>query len=235
MCMRRPLIICDFDGTITNNDNIISIMKAFAPEEWHALKDGVLSKEMSIKDGVGSMFQLLPSALKEEITAYILELAAIRPGFEEFVSFLAECDLPFYVVSGGMDFFVYPLLEGIVGKERIYCNQADFGGRYISVKWPHSCDAECGNDCGCCKPSIIRRLKRADDFIIMIGDSVTDVEAAKRSDLCIARDYLLKECEELHLNHAAFTDFYDVKRALLGAREVEEWIKCKNAGRSLPK
>ena len=32
--MRKPLIICDFDGTITTNDNIISIMKQFAPEEW---------------------------------------------------------------------------------------------------------------------------------------------------------------------------------------------------------
>ncbi|ASB89906.1 2-hydroxy-3-keto-5-methylthiopentenyl-1-phosphate phosphatase [Bacillus sonorensis] len=233
--MRKPLIICDFDGTITKNDNIISIMKTFAPEEWHALKDAVLSKDLSIREGVGSMFKLLSSGLREDITAYILKQAEIRAGFQEFVSFLSGCGLPFYVVSGGMDFFVYPLLEGIVEKERIYCNQADFFGDSISVKWPYPCDDQCQNECGCCKPSIIRKLQGPDDFIVMIGDSVTDVEAAKRADLCIARDYLLKECEDLQLRHAAFEDFYDVKRALLGVKEVEEWMQEKSAGRSWPK
>ncbi|MDI5791416.1 MtnX-like HAD-IB family phosphatase [Bacillus licheniformis] len=93
-----------FDGTITTNDNIISIMKQFAPEEWTALKDGVLSKDISIRDGVGRMFNLLPASLKEDITAYVLKQAETRPGFKEFVSFLDEKGLPFYVVSGGMDF-----------------------------------------------------------------------------------------------------------------------------------
>ncbi|MEC1262386.1 2-hydroxy-3-keto-5-methylthiopentenyl-1-phosphate phosphatase [Bacillus swezeyi] len=222
--MRKPLIICDFDGTITTNDNIISIMKKFAPKEWLALKDGVLSKELPIKEGVGGMFGLLPSSLKDEMTAYVLEQAKIRDGFKEFVSFLDDHGLPFYVISGGMDFFVYPLLEGIVEKNRIYCNQADFQGDSILIKWPHLCDDKCENECGCCKPSIIRKLQGEGDFLVMIGDSVTDVEAAKCSDLCIARDYLLKECEDLHLHHVAFEDFHDVKRALEETLEVKEWL-----------
>ncbi|MCY8643624.1 2-hydroxy-3-keto-5-methylthiopentenyl-1-phosphate phosphatase [Bacillus haynesii] len=232
--MRKPLIICDFDGTITTNDNIISIMKQFAPKEWIALKDGVLSKDISIKDGVGRMFELLPSSLKEDITAYVLKQAEIRPGFKEFVSFLDEKGLPFYVVSGGMDFFVYPLLEGIVEKNRIYCNEAGFTGRNIEIRWPYPCDGGCGNECGCCKPSIICRLKGRDDFVVMIGDSVTDVEAAKCSDLCIARDYLLRECEGLGLKHAAFGDFHDAKRILEETAEVKGWLLSKN-GRNLPR
>ncbi|WP_105980908.1 2-hydroxy-3-keto-5-methylthiopentenyl-1-phosphate phosphatase [Bacillus paralicheniformis] len=232
--MKQPLIICDFDGTITTNDNIISIMKQFAPEEWLALKDGVLSRDISIKDGVGKMFQLLPTSLKEDIMGYVLKQAEIRPGFTEFVSFLDEQGLPFYVVSGGMDFFVYPLLEGIVEKERIYCNEADFSGRNIEIRWPYPCDGSCGNECGCCKPSIIRRLKGRDDFVVMIGDSVTDVEAAKCSDLCIARDYLLRECEGLGLKHAGFGDFRDVKRILEETAEVKEWTLSKN-GKNLPR
>lgn len=42
--MKKPIVCCDFDGTITKNDNIIRIMKQFAPSEWTKLKDGVLSK-----------------------------------------------------------------------------------------------------------------------------------------------------------------------------------------------
>lgn len=105
MTTRKPFIICDFDGTITMNDNIINIMKTFAPPEWMALKDGVLSKTLSIKEGVGRMFGLLPSSLKEEITSFVLEDAKIREGFREFVAFINEHEIPFYVISGGMDFF----------------------------------------------------------------------------------------------------------------------------------
>lgn len=78
---RTPLIICDFDGTVTMNDNIVSMMKQFAPPEWLELKDGVLSKSISIQEGVGRMFGLLPSSLKEELTGFILKDAKIRDGF----------------------------------------------------------------------------------------------------------------------------------------------------------
>ncbi len=61
---RTPLIICDFDGTVTMNDNIVSMMKEFAPPEWLELKDGVLSKSISIQEGVGRMFGLLAERLK---------------------------------------------------------------------------------------------------------------------------------------------------------------------------
>ena len=97
MTTRKPFVICDFDGTITMNDNIINIMKTFAPPEWVALKDGVLSKTLLIKEGVGRMFGLLPSRLKEEITSFVLEDAKIREGFREFVAFINEHEIPFWI------------------------------------------------------------------------------------------------------------------------------------------
>ncbi|AOY06976.1 2-hydroxy-3-keto-5-methylthiopentenyl-1-phosphate phosphatase [Bacillus subtilis] len=232
MTTRKPFIICDFDGTITMNDNIINIMKTFAPPEWVALKDGVLSKTLSIKEGVGRMFGLLPSRLKEEITSFVLEDAKIREGFREFVAFINEQEIPFYVISGGMDFFVYPLLEGIVEKDRIYCNHASFDNDYIHIDWPHSCKGTCSNQCGCCKPSVIHELSEPNQYIIMIGDSVTDVEAAKLSDLCFARDYLLNECREKNLNHLPYQDFYEIRKEIENVKEVQEWLQNKNAGES---
>ncbi|MBY8913902.1 2-hydroxy-3-keto-5-methylthiopentenyl-1-phosphate phosphatase [Bacillus sp. YC2] len=233
---QTPLIICDFDGTVTMNDNIISIMKEFAPPEWLALKDGVLSKSISIQEGVGRMFGLLPSSLKEELTDFVLQDANIRDGFVEFVSFVRSNGLPFYVVSGGMDFFVHPLLDGIVEKERIFCNHASFENAHIHIEWPHACDEGCTNQCGCCKPSVIRKLSEDQkEFLIMIGDSVTDVEAAKLSDMCFARDYLLDECKELGLRHLPFHDFYEVKSGIENMGEVQAWLQNKSAGANLPK
>ncbi len=38
-------IFCDFDGTITNNDNIMSIMEKFAPPEAEEVKNKILSQK----------------------------------------------------------------------------------------------------------------------------------------------------------------------------------------------
>lgn len=207
--MHNPVLICDFDGTITENDNIIAIMKQFAPPEWVSLKDGVLSQSISVKEGVGRMFSLLPSSQKQEITDFILADARIRDGFADFVDYAKQAGIPLYIVSGGMDFFVEPILNGLVPADHIFCNKTDFSGDTIEVKWPHSCDNQCQNDCGCCKPSIVRQIAPGHD-VIVIGDSVTDLEAAKRADLVIARDFLLEKSEKLGLNYRPFTTFHDV-------------------------
>lgn len=207
--MQNPVLICDFDGTVTENDNIIAIMKKFAPPEWVLLKDGVLSQGISIKEGVGRMFSLLPSSQKEEITQFILQDAKIREGFADFVTYTKEAGIPLYIVSGGMDFFVKSILNGLVPDDHIYCNEADFSNSHIHISWPHTCDGQCTNECGCCKPSIVRRVAPEQD-IIVVGDSVTDLEAAKLADLVIARDLLLEKSEVLGLNYKPFQTFYDV-------------------------
>jgi len=218
--MSDKVIICDFDGTITETDNIIAIMKEFAPPEWDALKNGVLSQEISIKEGVGKMFQLLPSSSKTQIVEFILQHAEIRPGFQDFVRYAKENNIPLYIVSGGIDFFVYPLLQGLVNEDQIYCNVANFSNEQIKIEWPNSCDEQCTNECGCCKPSLIRQLTNTNQKKIVIGDSITDLQAAKLADFVIARDLLLEKCKELQLPHQSFTTFFDVMDILDHLEEV---------------
>lgn len=208
--MRKPVIFCDFDGTVTMKDNIVSIMEKFAPPEWEKLKDGVLSRSISIQEGVGDMFNLLPSELKEEIIRFVMETAEVREGFGDFVQYTREHGIPLYIVSGGIDFFVHPMLERYGSFDGIYCNEANFEGTNIQIDWPHSCDTECGNqNCGCCKPTIIRNLSNDKTHSIVIGDSVTDLEAAKIADTVISRDYLSDRCEELGIPYKPFETFYD--------------------------
>lgn len=230
--MKKPIVCCDFDGTITKNDNIIRIMKQFAPSEWTKLKDGVLSKEITIQEGVGQMFQLLKSDQKDAIQSFILEDTEIREGFKQFVDEVKkQIFLSMYLAGDGL--FVYPILEGIVDRDDIYCNHASFVEDHIQIEWPHACDTQCQNGCGCCKPSIIRKLAHEDDFIIMIGDSVTDVEAAKHADITFARDYLLNECQELGLVHKEYDTFIDLQAQFVQIKEVKEWqTQRANAGRS---
>lgn len=208
--MKKPVIFCDFDGTVTMKDNIVSIMAHFAPPEWEKLKDGVLDRAISIREGVGNMFALLPSSQKEDIVRYVLETAEIREGFSDFVEYTNKHNIPLYIVSGGIDFFVKPMLEQFDGIAGVYCNEADFSGEKIKINWPYLCDAKCTNqNCGCCKPTIMRNISDANTHSIVIGDSVTDIEAAKVANTVISRDYLSDTCEELSIAFQPFETFHD--------------------------
>lgn len=212
--MINPVVFCDFDGTVTEKDNIISIMNKFAPSGWNELKDAVLDRRVSIREGVGRMFSLLPVSLKDEIIQYAVENAEIRPGFQEFLEFAKEEGIPVYIVSGGIDFFIEPIIERFGPFAGVYCNGSDFSRQTIRIEWPNSCDEQCSNDCGCCKPSIMRKLTQNETYKIVIGDSVTDLEAAKQADFVFARDYLKAKCEEWAIPHTPFETFYDCIEAL---------------------
>jgi len=218
--MKKVTIICDFDGTITKQDNIVAIMKKFAPPEWEKIKDDVLSEKISIRQGVGKMFSLLPSHYNYKIIEYILSTAEIREGFEQFVQYAKRESIPFYIVSGGMDFFVKPLVKHLVNENVIFCNEADFSGDFIEIKWPYSCDENCSNDCGCCKPSIIRKITTKEDYVVVIGDSITDLKAAQCADFVFARDLLLEKCMEYNLPHQPFDTFDDIIQHLNQLKEV---------------
>ncbi len=221
--VNKPIIFCDFDGTITANDNIIAIMEKFDPPGWVPVKDQILDQSISIREGVAKMFSLLPVSEKDEIISYVLEQAEIREGFSDFVAYSKKQNLPLYIVSGGIDFFVHPLLEPFGPFDDIYCNSADFSGDLIKLEFPHGCDDACTSQgCGCCKPSVIRDLLDKDTKSIVIGDSISDWEAAKEADFVIARDLLAEKCHEAGINYEPFETFHEVIAI------VDEYIGVKS-------
>lgn len=210
---KRRVLFCDFDGTITNNDNIVAIMQHFDPEGAEPIFKQIVERTMTVKEGVGAMFTLLPTSRKEEIIRYSIENATIRAGFPELLAYCRENDIEFLVTSGGIDFFIYPLLEryGLM-PEQIYCNASDFSGDTIRIVWPHPCDEQCDNKdgCGMCKTTIIRTYPEDRYERIMIGDSITDFPGAKLVDLVFARSHLIDLCKELDLTYYPFETFHDV-------------------------
>lgn len=213
---RKPVLFCDFDGTITLSDNIVAVMKHFNPPGWEPIVNDIVGGRKSLQVGVGEMFALFPSSKKDEVTRYILESAGIRAGFPELLQWCKDHDVPFYVTSGGIDFFVEPLLAPFgIPANHIYCNGSDFSGENIKITWPHECDDECSNgECGMCKTTVIRRFPKDEYFRILIGDSITDFEGAKIVDLVFSRSHLTDRCRELGYPHIPFETFHDIIRHL---------------------
>ncbi|HZG55074.1 2-hydroxy-3-keto-5-methylthiopentenyl-1-phosphate phosphatase [Paenibacillus sp.] len=212
---KQPIVFCDFDGTITLSDNIVAIMKHFDPPGWNGIVQDIISGAKSIRQGVGELFALLPSSRKQEVEDYVLQSAGIRPGFADLLALCKRKNIPFYVTSGGIDFFLRPLLAPYdIEESHIYCNSADFSKPHIEIVWPHPCDDECRNDCGMCKTRVIRRFPKERYYRMLIGDSVTDFEGAKLADLVFARSHLATRCKELGLPHYEYDTFFDVIEVL---------------------
>lgn len=212
---RKRVIFCDFDGTITINDNIVAIIKHFDPPGWEPIVQDVLAQRISIREGVGRMFALLPASMRAEVVDYGVNNVRIREGFADLLAYCKEQDIEFYVTSGGIDFFVYPVLERFgIPVDHIYCNGSDFSGDRIEITWPNPCDEHCHNDCGMCKTTIMRRFPASAYDRLLIGDSVTDFEGAKQADLVFSRAQLTTKCRELGLPHVEFETFHDIIRFL---------------------
>jgi len=208
---KQPIVFCDFDGTITDNDNIIAIMRHFDPPGWETTVSQILQRERSIRDGVGELFSLLPTSKRIEITDFAVQQARIREGFTPFLELCREHHIEFFVTSGGIDFFVYPILAPFaIEHDHIYCNGSDFSGERIRITWPHSCDETCTNDCGMCKSRIMRQYPADHYYRIVIGDSVTDLEAAKLADLVFARSHLAEHCLQTNMPYVAYETFHEI-------------------------
>ncbi|WP_199614886.1 2-hydroxy-3-keto-5-methylthiopentenyl-1-phosphate phosphatase [Paenibacillus alkalitolerans] len=208
---KQPVVFCDFDGTITLSDNIVAIMRHFNPPGWESIVNDIVNGRKSIRKGVGEMFGLLPATMKDEIARYVKETAGIRPGFAELLELCRIESIPFYVTSGGIDFFLLPLLEPYdIEPDHIYCNSADFGGPQIKILWPHPCDEHCTTDCGMCKTRVIRSFPKERYERILIGDSITDFEGAKLADIIFARSHLAARCRELGVTFHEYETFHDV-------------------------
>lgn len=206
----KPVAFCDFDGTITMKDNLLAIMNEFAPPSWELIKHDIVSEKITIQEGVRRMFALIPSAKQAAMLHYLEETATYRDGFTDFVSYTKSQGIPLYVVSGGIDFFVRPMLARFhIDPHHIYCNGSDFSEPEIEILWPNACDDHCDGGCGCCKPSLMRRLG-GEHKKIVIGDSVTDFKAAGHADFVFARDHLLQLCQEQEWPHQEYKTFYEI-------------------------
>src|SRR5437016_1235955 len=108
----KPLaVFCDFDGTITERDMIVTLCEKFCPPGWERIKDDVLSRQKGVRQGVAELFAMIPSSKKADMIQFARETMRLRAGFKEFLEFCKTNGLKLIVCSGGIDFFVEPLME----------------------------------------------------------------------------------------------------------------------------
>ncbi len=200
------MVICDFDGTITNVDTFWALMKSIYTDEKieEALQPSI-DGEIRLID---ACYNLVGQIKSTEIYKFddFMETTQIRSGFDEFLDFLDCNNIPIVVLSGGLDYAVRGRLKDYMHRfHNFFCAHVDTSNEYLTVTSPADEQYSFLD-----KSTVLSQLK-AKTFI-GIGDGVTDITIANICDYMFARDELYNHMSENNLNCLPWNDFHDVIR-----------------------
>lgn len=200
-------IFCDFDGTICPQDVGYAFFSLFAGDrcgtyvqEW---KDEKIDSRQMYLLAIEHL-DVTPDAVK-----LFVENQRMDPHFREFVTLCESSGFPVYVVSDGMDIYIRPILErNELGHLNVYSNRLSWQHGHLDGAFPfyeHSC-GRCAN----CKGHHLRRFRNGKDKMVLVGDGLSDICAAKEADTIFAKDGLADYCDESGIAYLPFLDFSDV-------------------------
>ncbi|CAF0879180.1 unnamed protein product [Adineta ricciae] len=209
---RSAIVFCDFDGTITACETFVGVLKHFAPELSNELIPKILSKEITIRQGVRQILESMPSSVYPNELLKFVQDKPIRSGLSTLIDYLDSQNIPFVVVSGGLRCLVEAVLRREKLLERcakIYAIDVDKSGEKLKVisEW------ESGSEL-VAKVNVIKHECQNQEQIIVIGDSITDLNAAKCADLVFARDGLCKYLTDENIAFLEWNDFEEIKNQL---------------------
>jgi 2-hydroxy-3-keto-5-methylthiopentenyl-1-phosphate phosphatase len=205
-------ILCDFDGTITDEDVAQLIFDRFGNPMWWEIENRFKRGQISCKNALIGEFSTV-RAEKKDIEDFVNEYVRIQPHFDQFVETCQSKQLPVSIVSDGLDFYIDLVLKPVsLSGIKVYCNKAIFEDHKVRISFPYT-NPQC-DKCGNCKRLHLRRIKEKGYNVVYVGDGYSDMCAAKEANFVIAKSYLLDYCMTNKLPYAAFKDFSDVVRTI---------------------
>jgi 2-hydroxy-3-keto-5-methylthiopentenyl-1-phosphate phosphatase len=209
-----PLLVIDFDGTITERDTLDLIVHEFGDPEVRLRTERELSKTLTLHEVIARQYESVQRPLLE-----VLEWAAqhvrFRPGFHEMIGFAGSRGWPVIIVSSG----VREVIEHLLAREglevaSLVANSvaADTAGWRVRFHVQQACDV-CGEPC---KRQTVEAL-RGRHRLIYVGDGYSDGCAALAADRVFARRRLAAYLEERGVPFEPFEDFFQIIEALRGS------------------
>ena len=205
-------VFCDFDGTITSCETFVGALKHFSPLLANELLPKVLSKEITLRQGIRQIIESIPSSVYPDELLNFTQDKPIRHGLLSLIDYLDSRQIPLIVVSGGFRC----LVEAILKREKLFERCSKIYGLDIDSsqeKLKVTSEWESGNEL-VAKVDVIKQECRNNEKIIVIGDSLTDLNASKCADIVFARDTLCNYLKEENIEFIEWIDFDDVKTKL---------------------
>lgn len=201
-------VLCDFDGTITNQDIGFNIIQTFAGPGWHEIEDAYQRGEKGSQEALRDIFALTHVS-KETLTRYVEQRFHVDPDFTAFLDLCRKQSIAVTVLSDGFDFYIDLMFRKFNVDVPYLANKLQVVDCKLQAEFPHSSSGRCGA-CGNCKLDFARQVKRSGHKIIYIGDGHSDKCVSELADVVFAKDVLAEYCGKQKIAFHPFTSFKDI-------------------------
>ncbi|ALM85200.1 MtnX-like HAD-IB family phosphatase [Bordetella sp. N] len=205
-CASRWMIQTDFDGTISRQDVMDTLLDRYGMTGWEALEGAWERGEIGSRACMTAQVRLLSMSVAELHES--LKQITIDPQFARFVALARELRIPVQVVSDGLDCAIKTVLtrEGL-GDLPILANSFQPAG---PRRWTLGTPWARGNCASAnCKCGHLAREQTAGQRVLYIGDGRSDYCVAGKADFVLAKGSLIAHCRENNIPHAEFRGFGD--------------------------
>ncbi|KAI1304839.1 HAD-like domain-containing protein [Xylaria venustula] len=234
----KAIFFTDFDGTITLQDSNdwLTDNLGFGVELRRKGNKEVLHDGRPFRDAFQEMLDSVTKPF-DQCVELLLQNVKLDPAFKEFAAWCRANNVPIVVLSGGMQPIIRALLAHLLGDEEAAVMQIvsnDVKPRPSkSINDDNGWDIQYHDESsfGHDKSLEIRPYAALSDRPVMFyaGDGVSDLSAAKETDLLFAktgRD-LVTYCEKENVPFTVFHDFSDIHKVV--AAVVEGKISVQQA------
>jgi 2-hydroxy-3-keto-5-methylthiopentenyl-1-phosphate phosphatase len=204
---RKTIVLTDFDGTISTMDVADTIFTVYLGDSWDVIDEQWHKGEISMVELYEKCWEL--TNIQEGELADFVDKIEIDEHFSEFSESLADAGIPMSLVSDGFDYYIERIMNkyGFNGCE-YYANNLRYRNNEITLAFNNQ-NGECDR-CANCKRYVIDNKRTEFDFVVYIGNGLSDLCASEHADLIFAKDSMLEHCVKNDIPHIAYETFGDI-------------------------
>jgi 2-hydroxy-3-keto-5-methylthiopentenyl-1-phosphate phosphatase len=205
-------ILCDFDGTISVEDVIDSLLDRFGRPGWEALEQDWRAGRIGSRECMSGQVALLDMK-RDELDAH-LDGLWIDHAFPAFVARASELNTPIRVVSDGLDYAIHRIL-GRYGLDKLPLAANHLAPATLPRQWQLTSPFQAeGCRSGTCKCACVAQASSGGAKTLLIGDGASDFCAADRVDFVFAKHRLIEHCRAAGIPYVPITGFEDALELL---------------------
>ncbi len=206
-------ILCDFDGTISVEDVIDSLLDRFGRPGWEVLEQDWRAGRIGSRECMSGQVDLLQMT-RPQLDAHLAGLW-IDHAFPGFVAKARALNVPIRVVSDGLDYAIHQIL-GRYGLDDLPLAANHLAPAEPPKQWQLTSPFQAeGCRSGTCKCACVAQARAAGATrTLLIGDGASDFCAADRVDFVFAKHRLIEHCRAAGIPYAPITGFEDALELL---------------------
>ena len=218
------MLLCDFDGTISDVDVTDLLLHNFGQSGYLKLEkdweEGKIGSQKCMREQIA-----LLKASQPEVDM-CLDQIAIDPYFQQFTSSMKQLNVPVHIVSDGLDYAIERILHNNhLYKLPFFANKLIYQGEQKwQLDFPYM-STGCIKQSGNCKCAYIASLREKYDHIFYVGDGSSDYCVSHKVDMVFAKNKLIDYCQAHAIKHHAIQDFSDIINFFEANKKFEKDIQ----------